>query len=184
MIVRTWASLTTSLKLWQQRLRKCLSLVAIMAMTGLGGPAGEFPANIFESAKIWEKSLERKNKKTSGPQTDGRTNFVDNLLPPLLPPPLGQAITFPSQGNWYIFLTLRHNTRRGWCCSIGKISINFAPVAFMNAKTSHGPECGWLTRCQPRFYDCFFSPYTQSKQRHCTHGPQTAADGRWWYWRW
>jgi hypothetical protein len=54
----------------------------------VGGPAGEFLANIFESAKIWEKSLERKNKKTSGPQTDGRTNFIDNLLSPLLPPPL------------------------------------------------------------------------------------------------
>jgi hypothetical protein len=26
----------------------------------------------------------KNQKKTSGPQTDGRTNFVDNLLPPLV----------------------------------------------------------------------------------------------------
>ena len=108
-------------------------------------------------------SRAKKLNKTSGPQTDGRTNSVDNLLPPLIPLPLGQAITLPSKGNRYIFLTRRHNARRGWCCSIGKISINFAPVAFMNAKTSHGPECGWLTQCQPWFYYCFLPPYTQSK---------------------
>ncbi len=45
----------------------------------LGGPAGEFPANIFEPGKISEKvSRANNNKKqaeTSGPRTDGGERF-------------------------------------------------------------------------------------------------------------
>jgi hypothetical protein len=72
--------------------------------------------------------------------------FCHNLLVAIPSPlPLDQAITFPSQGNHFIFSTR--------CRSVGKISINFAPVASVNAKTSHRPECGWLTSCQPWLYD-------------------------------
>jgi hypothetical protein len=41
-----------------------------------------FPPIFLSQQKYEKKSLEQKNTKTSGPQTDGRTNFVDNLLPP------------------------------------------------------------------------------------------------------
>ena len=57
--------------------------------TRLGGPAGEFPANIFEPGKISEKILhslshkqqqktsgnKRKQGETSGPRTDGGGRF-------------------------------------------------------------------------------------------------------------
>jgi len=45
----------------------------------VGGPVGEFPANIFEPAKISEKILRANNNKkeaeTSGPRTDGGERF-------------------------------------------------------------------------------------------------------------
>ena len=50
----------------------------------LGGPAGDFSAKSFESGK---NPSCKKTKKISGPRTDGRTNFVNNLLPPTHPPP-------------------------------------------------------------------------------------------------
>ena len=57
----------------------------------VGGPAVEFPANIFEPGKISEKilcSLSRKQQQeTSGPRTDGGSTFDHDLFPPPLPPP-------------------------------------------------------------------------------------------------
>jgi hypothetical protein len=123
--------------------------------------------------KCETKFLEQKNKEIK-PTTDWREDQFC-WQPSSHSPPPGLAITFPSQGNQCIFSTKRHNPCRGWCCSLGKISLNFALVAFMNAKTSHGLECGWLTQCQPWFYDCFLPSHTQTKQQSC-------AQRRYWWW--
>ena len=84
--------------------------------------ACEFPANIFESVKIWEIIPRAKNeKKTSGPRTDGRTNYVNNLLSPPLSPPLGQTITFPWQGN-HFFSWCYHITHLGGDAAVSEKS--------------------------------------------------------------
>ena len=47
--------------------------------TQLGGPAGEFPANILQTAKIKKNSEKilcaNNNNKTGGPRTDGGERF-------------------------------------------------------------------------------------------------------------
>ena len=73
---------------------------------------------------------------------------------------------------------LPHNALGGKRGSVGKIRINFAPVASVNAKTSHGRECGWLAGCQPWLYDCFLPPFAKRKHHNCARGPHTVADGR------
>jgi len=74
-----------------------------------------FPPIFVLSQRKYEKNPSCKKKTTSGSRTDGRTNFINNLLFAIPPPssPLDQAITFPSQGNRYIYSMLRHNARRG-----------------------------------------------------------------------
>ena len=49
--------------------------MATAAAVAVGGPAGEFPANIFKPVKTSEKILCANNKKTSGPPTDGGERF-------------------------------------------------------------------------------------------------------------
>ena len=91
-----------------------------------------------------------KNKQTK--DWRGGVLLTMNFSPLPSLPPIDQTKSFPWQGNWYIFSTLWHNARTGWCRCVGKIGINFAPAAFVNAKTSHGPECGWLTQCQRQMW--------------------------------
>jgi hypothetical protein len=55
-----------------------------VASADAGGPAGEFPANIFESAKIQENILRSKNQKK---QMDHRLIGGPNLSTAFSPPP-------------------------------------------------------------------------------------------------
>ena len=96
-----------------------------------------FPPIVLSQQKYEKKNLVQKPKERSGPWTDRRTDFVNIIFH--LPPPLGQTITFPSQGNRSFFSTLPHNALGGRCSSIIKIRRNFASVTFVNDKTSHGP---------------------------------------------
>ena len=61
-------------------------VASVMAM--LGGPAGELPANIFETAKISEKILSATTtKKQADHGLTGGSDFDHDLFPPPLPPP-------------------------------------------------------------------------------------------------
>ena len=54
----------------------------------IGGPAGEFPANIFETAKIQKKNLRANtNKKLADHGLTGGNDFLHDLFTPPLPPP-------------------------------------------------------------------------------------------------
>jgi len=54
----------------------------------VGGPAGEFPANIFEPVKISDKILRaNNNKKQADHGLTGGSAFDHDLFPPPLPPP-------------------------------------------------------------------------------------------------
>ena len=106
---------------------------------------------------FWVSENMRKNplcKKTKNKMImDWREDQFCQQLSTLSPLPLlGQTITISELGNQYFSLMLPHNACKGWCGSVWKIGINFAPVESVNAKTSHGPECGWLTGCQPWLY--------------------------------
>ena len=50
-----------------------------------------------------------------------------------------------------------------------KIGMNFATIRFVNAKTLHGRERGWLTRCQPWLYDWLkpLLPHPPQQKGHC-----------------
>ncbi len=63
----------------------------------VGGPAGEFPANIFEPVKISDKILRaNNNKKQADHGLTGGSAFDHDLFPPPLPPPpLDQTVSFP-----------------------------------------------------------------------------------------
>ena len=84
--------------------------VSLSVSPVVGGPAGEFPANIFEPGKISEKILHclsrKQQQKTSGNKrtTDGRGGALLTMTFSPLPslPPLDQTISFPSQGNQYL----------------------------------------------------------------------------------
>ena len=96
----------------------------------------------------------RKNpscKKTKKQADHGLTGdqFCHDLAIPS-PPPLIKQLHFLHKG---IGLYSRRYGITHAGGSVGKISINFDPVASVNTKTSHGPECGWLTSFQLWLYD-------------------------------
>ncbi len=59
----------------------------------LGGPAGEFLANIFYPSRIPKKNPSANNhKKQADEGPTGGNNLLHDLFPPPLPPPLDQTI--------------------------------------------------------------------------------------------
>jgi len=86
-------------------------ILAAAEVVGVGGPAGEFPANIL--------SLQKYQKNTYFAQT------TNNIIP------------FTRESVF--FSTPRHYARRGGCRSIGKIGLIFAPAVFVSDKNAYGP---------------------------------------------
>ena len=132
--------------------------MVMATITIIGGPAGEFSANIFEPRKISEKilrSLPRKQQlKTSGnkrKQADhGPTGgALSTMTFPPLPslPPLNQTILFPSQGNQYF--SRRCRITHAGCdeAASEKNCLIFAPVVFVSDKNTHGPKTLLISNC-------------------------------------
>jgi hypothetical protein len=109
----------------------------------IGGPADEFPANIFEPGKISEKVSRANTTKNKQKQADhgltGGGAFNHDLFPPPLPPPPRSKNNIPFTRESVYFSTLPHNARGVRWGSIGEMCFIFAPPVFVSDKNAHRP---------------------------------------------
>jgi len=70
----------------------------LLAAALLGGPAGEFPANIFESGKYEKTSLVQKTKKQADHGLTGGPILSTTFFPLPSPPPLVKQLHSLNKG--------------------------------------------------------------------------------------
>jgi len=134
--------------------------------------ACEFPANIFESVKIWEIIPRAKNEKKNKRTTDWREDQLcqQPSFPSPFPPPWSNNY-IPLTRESFFFLVLPHNALGRRCGSVGKIVIHLALLHLWMPKNHIDNNVVGLHDANHGYTVVSSLPYfTQRKQPNCACG--------------